>query len=283
MSATLATLGLRRFRLPRASVWAAVLTVTISSGCMTTMQGRKVRMELADVRARLDDIDKLDRDHKEQVVELRRVLDQATALLTANTNDVGAKEARAETGLSVLQEEVARLGQALDRQSRRAAEDESHFEARVAALERSEARIADKIAPLLPDDKEQLWKQSAERLTSGERDEGRRFYRAFIQRFPQDPRTSQAYLAIGLSYVQEKRFPNAVAELQGLLDKYPSSPEVPEAMWQLSQAFEQMKFCRDARSLLRDLVRRYPKSPVVGDAQKELKAVQRRAKATCTS
>ena len=283
MSATLAAPGLRRLRFPRASVWAAVLTVTITPGCMTTVQGRKVRTELADVRVRLDNIDALDRDHREQVAELRRVLDQATALLTANTNDVGAKETKAETDLSVLQERVARLGQALDQHSRRAAEDESRFEARVAALERGEARITDKIAPLLPDNKEQLWKQAAERLTSGERDEGRRFYRAFIQRFPQDPRASQARLAVGLSYVQEKRFPNAVAELQGLLDKYPSSPEVPEAMWQLSQAFEQMKFCTDARSLLRDLVRRYPKSPVVGDAQKELKAVQRRQKAACTS
>lgn len=257
--------------------------MTITPGCMTTIQGRKVRTELAAVDARLDDIDKLDRDHKDQVAELRRVLDQATTLLTANTNDVGAKEAKAETDLSVLQERVARLGQALDQQSGRAAEDESRFEARVAALQRSEARITDRIAPLLPDNKEQLWKQASERLTSGERDDGRRLYRAFIQRFPQDPRASQACLAVGLSYVQEKRFPNAVAELQGLLDKYSSSPEVPEAMWQLSQAFEQMKFCTDARSLLRDLVRRYPTSPVVGDAQKELKAVQRRPKATCIS
>jgi TolA-binding protein len=250
---------------------------------MTTIQGRKVRTELADVRVRLDDIDKLDRDHKEQVAELRRVLDQATALLTANTNDVGAKEAKAETDLSVLQDRVAQMAQALDQQGRRAAQDESRFEARVAALERGQARIIDKIAPPLPDNKEQLWGQAAERLSSGERDEGRRFYRAFIQRFPQDPRAPQAQLAVGLSYVQEKKLPNAVAEFQGLLDKYPSSPEVPEAMWQLSQAFEQMKFCTDARSLLRDLVRRYPKSPVVGDAQKELKAVQRRQKAACTS
>ena len=283
MSAIFATSGLSRFRPLRAGVWAAVLTVAIAPGCMTSMQGHKARTDLADVRIRLDDIDKLDRNHKEQVVELRSVLDQATALLTSNTNDVGAKEAKAEIDLSVLQERVARLGQAADQQRRREAEDENHFEARVSTLERSEARIADKIALLLPDDKDQLWGQAAERLTSGERDEGRRFYRAFILRFPQDPRASQAYLAVGLSYLEEKRFPNAVAELQGLLDKYPSSPEVPEAMWQLSQAFVQMNFCTDARSLLRDLVRRYPKSPVVGEAHKELKAVQRRPKATCTS
>lgn len=283
MSAILATSGHRRFRPLRAGVWAVVLTVAIASGCMTSMQEQRARTDLADVRIRLDDIDKLDRNHKEQVVELRSVLDQATALLTSNTNDVGAKEAKAEIDLSVLQGRVAQLGQAADQERRREAEDESQFEARVSALERSEARIADKIAPLLPDGKDQLWGQAAERLTSGERDEGRRFYRAFIQRFPQDPRASQAYLAVGLSYLEEKRFPNAVAELQGLLDKYPSSPEVPEAMWQLSQAFVRMNFCTDARSLLRDLVRRYPKSPVVGEAHKELKAVQRRPKATCTS
>ena len=100
----------------------------------------------------------------------------------------------------------------------------------------------------MPDDKEQLWTQAGQRLASGQRDDGRRFYRVFIQRFPQDPRAPQAYLAIGMSFVQESKYPNAAAEFQKVLNTYPSSPEVPEAMWQLSLAFVQLHFCTDARA-----------------------------------
>ena len=124
---------------------------------------------------------------------------------------------------------------------------------------------------------------SAQRLASGQRDDGRRFYRVFIQRFPADPRAAQAYLAIGMSFVQESKFPNAAAEFQKVLTVYPAAPEVPEAMWQLARAFVQLHFCTDARSLLGDLVKRYPKSPRAADAKTELKTIAKLPKSACTS
>ena len=151
------------------------------------------------------------------------------------------------------------------------------------AIEQTQTKIADKVALTLPDDKEQLWAQSAARLSAGQRDEARRFYRAFIQRFPQDPRAPQAYLVVGQSYAQESKFPNAAAEFQKVLDNYASSPEVPEAMWQLSLTFTQLKFCSDARALLMDLVKRYPKSPRVADAKAQVKQIARMPKGACTS
>ena len=54
----------------------------------------------------------------------------------------------------------------------------------------------------MPDDKDQLWVQAGQRLAAGQRDEGRRFYRTFIQRFPQDARAPQAYLVIGQSFIK---------------------------------------------------------------------------------
>ena len=105
----------------------------------------------------------------------------------------------------------------------------------------------------------------------------------FIQRFPADPRAAQAYLAIGMSFVQESKYPNAAAEFQKVLTVYPSAPEVPEAMWQLSLAFVQLHFCTDARSLLGDLVKRYPKSPRANDAKAELKTIAKLPKSSCTS
>ncbi|HEX3698989.1 MAG TPA: tetratricopeptide repeat protein [Polyangia bacterium] len=255
----------------------------LPAACVTSGEGDKMKTELGDLRARLDDIDKRDAEYKEQVARLRKVLDQATALLTRNSADVGAKAAKAETDIAALQGRIEELTHAQDQRDRQNTDDRTQLNNRLAALEQTQTKIVDKVAPSLPDDKDQLWQQASSRLSGGQRDEGRRFYRVFIQRFPQDPRASQAYLAIGNSFVAESKYPNAAAEFQKILDVYPRSPEVPEAMWQLSSAFVQLKFCTDARALLSDLVKRYPRSPRAAEAKSQIKQLGKMPKSSCTS
>jgi TolA-binding protein len=264
----------------------ALAAAALTPACVSSGEGEKMSAEIATLRARLDEIDKRDADYKEQVARLRKVLDQATALLTRNSADVGAKAAKAETDIAELQgriEELAHAAEQREQRDRQSTDDRTRLETRIAALEQTQTKIVDRVAPALPDDKEQLWTQAASRLAGGQRDDGRRFYRVFIQRFPDDPRSPQAYLAIGRSFVAENKYPNAAAEFQKVLDVYPRSPEVPEAMWQLSTAFVQLRFCTDARSLLSDLMKRYPKSPRAADAKNEIKQLARMPKGSCTS
>ena len=253
------------------------------SGCVTTTEGEKMQSDISALRTRLDEIDKRDREYKEQVIRLRKVLDEATALLTRNSADVGAKAAKAEQDIAAIQGRIEELAHNVDLENRQGVEARTQFEARLAALEQTQNKIVDRVAPEMPNDKEQLWAQAGQRLSSGQRDDGRRFYRVFIQRFPQDPRASQAHLAIGMSFVQESKYPNAAAEFQKVLQDYPTSPEVPEAMWQLSLSFVQLRFCGDAKALLSDLVKRYPKSARAGDARGELKSIAKLPKSSCTS
>jgi TolA-binding protein len=264
-------------------VIAALGAVAAGPACVTTSEGEKMQADIAGLRARLDEIDKRDKEYKEQVVRLRKVLDEATALLTRNSADVGAKAAKAEQDIAALQGRIEEISHGVELQSRQATDASSRLEGRLATLEQMQTKIVDKVAPTLPDDKDQLWTQAGQRLASGQRDDGRRFYRVFIQRFPQDPRASQAYLAIGMSFVQESKYPNAAAEFQKVMNVYPSAPEVPEAMWQLSAAFVQLHFCTDARALLTDLLKRYPKSARAADAKGELKSIAKLPKSACTS
>jgi len=251
--------------------------------CVTSTEGEKMQASIDTLRTRLDEIDKRDREYKEQVVRLRKVLDEATALLTRNSADVGAKAAKAEQDIQAIQGRIEELAHNVDLENRQGVEARTQFEARLAGLEQTQNKIVDRVAPEMPNDKDQLWAQAGQRLASGQRDDGRRFYRVFIQRFPQDPRASQAHLAIGMSFVQESKYPNAAAEFQKVLQDYPSSPEVPEAMWQLSLSFVQLRFCGDAKALLSDLVKRYPKSARAGDARGELKSIAKLPKSSCTS
>jgi TolA-binding protein len=272
----------RGLRLGRLALALAVLLAP-AAGCMTSGEGEKMQAEITDLRTRLDDIDKRDKEYKEQVVRLKKVLDEATSLLTRNSADVGAKAAKAEQDIAALQGRMEETSHAQEVQARQLADENNRLETRLAALEQTQTKIVDKVAPALPDDKDQLWTQASQRLASGQRDEGRRFYRVFIQRFPADPRAPQAYLAIGMSFVQESKFPNAAAEFQKILDTFPKSPEVPEAMWQLSHAFVELHFCTDARSLLGDLMKRYPHSARAADAKNELKSIAKLPKAACSS
>ena len=271
----------------RSAVGAFVLAAFVGGAggpaCMTTSEGEKMRADITSLKAKLDEIEKRDKDYKEQVVRLRTVLDQATKLLTRNSADVGAKAAKAEQDIAMLHGRIEELSHTMEQQNRQAVDERNRLETRLAALEQTQNKIVDKVAPTMPDDKEQLWQQAAQRLASGQRDDGRRFYRVFIQRFPADPRAAQAYLAIGMSFIQESKYPNAAAEFQKVLTVYPSAPEVPEAMWQLSLAFVQLHFCTDARALLGDLIKRYPKSPRANDAKAQLKTIAKLPKASCTS
>jgi TolA-binding protein len=259
------------------------LIVLAMPACLTVRQGEKMHADLAAVRARLDDLDRWDEEHRREVAELRSVLDQASALVAANDADVGAKEEKAEADISAMQQKVEDLTRALQTDGQQEREELNQSEARVATLEQSEARLVDRVSPTLPEDKEQLWQQAGERLASGQSEEARRFFHAFIRRFPEDPRSPRAYLEVGRSFALERQFPRAAAELQRVLDVYPRSPEVPEAIWQLSMAFVELRFCTDARTLLRDLAKRYPNSSPAMRAQREIKTIKRLPRNACTS
>ena len=252
-------------------------------GCVTSSEGDLMHHDIAELKTRLDAIDKRDAEYKAQVVRLKKVLDDATALLARNSADVGAKAAKNESDIAAVVGRIEELNHTLEQQTRLNDDARSRFETRLAAIEQTQGKIGDKVGLNMPDDKEQLWAQAGQRLSSGQRDEGRRFYRTFIQHITQDARATQAYLAIGQSLSQESKYPYAAAEFQKILDNYSSSAEVPEAMWQLALTFTQLKFCSDARALLGDLVKRYPRSKRAGDARGELKTMAKLPKSACTS
>jgi tetratricopeptide (TPR) repeat protein len=217
----------------------------------------------------------------EQVARLRKVLDEATALLTRNSADVGARVAKNETDIAQASGHIEEAKHLLAELQKRIGEDA----ARLAELEQGQQKIVERVAPSIPEDKESLWKDIQSRLAGGMREDARRFLRAFVQRFPQDGRGAQAQILIGQSFAVEGKHANAISEYQKVMASYPRAPEVPEAMWLLGEAFVQMKFCKDSQAVFDDMVRRYPKSPRVTEAKKRVRDLQQilKDKKLCTS
>ena len=247
------------------------LLVALAAGCVTSGTGDAMRADINRLSERVEVLEKRGAEAEVQTERLRKILDEATALLSRNNADVGTRVQKAEMDLGAVTGKIEEAKFLLE-QLQKAQTDET---ARLTALEQGQAKIVDRVAPAMAEDKETLWKQAQERMTGGMREDARRFFRGYIQRFPQDARTPQAHLEIGRSYALETKQTQAVAEYNRVLEAFPKSPEVPEAMWLMAQAYIDLKFCRDATALLQDLGRRYPKSPRANEAKNRLKDVQK--------
>jgi TolA-binding protein len=264
-------------RLPAA---LALLGVALA-GCVTSGQGEKMSTDIAQLRQRLDTMEVRDRDINEKVAKLRKVLDEATALLGRNSADLGARVAKNETDIAAMTGKVEEAKYLVGELQKQVNADATV----VAQLQQNQQRIVDRVAPTMPDDKEALWTEAQKRLAGGQREDARRFLRSFVQRFPSDPRAPQAVLQVGISFVQELKYSNAVAEFSNLIQRFPRSPEVPEAMWQLAESFVVLKFCGDAKAMYQDLAKRYPKSPRARQVKERLRSLHKiaRDKNQCTS
>lgn len=240
-----------------------------------------MKRDIAKLVERVETMEKRGADAEEQMARLRKILDEATNLLGRNSADVGARVQKNEMELGALAGKIEEAKHLLEQMSKKQTEDS----ARLATLEQGQQKIVDRVAPAMAEDKETLWKQAQERNSGGMREDARRFFRGYIQRFPQDPRAAQAYLEIGRSYALEGKHTQAAAEYQKVLDTFPKAPEVPEAMWLLGQSFVDLKFCTDARALLQDLIKRYPRSQRANDAKQRIRDLQKlaRDKKVCTS
>jgi TolA-binding protein len=261
---------------------AALMLLSVSlAGCVTSGEGDRMRQDIAQLRQRLDTMEVRDRDINEKVAQLRSVLGEATALLGRNSADLGARVTKNESDIAAMTgkvEEAKYLAGELQKQV-------SSASSTLGQIQQSQQRIADRVAPTIPEDKETLWKEAQRRLADGQREDARRFLRSFIQRFPDDARSPQGLLQVGLSFVQELKHSNAVAEFSNLIQRFPRAPEVPEAMWQLAESFVVLKFCGDAKAMYQDLAKRYPKSPRARQTKERLHDLQKIAhdKSQCTS
>ena len=259
----------------------AVLIALAASGCVTSWQGKAMRRDTAQLRERIEAMEKRGAEAEEQMARLRTILDEATSLLSRNNADVGARVQKNEMDVGALAGKIEEARHLVEVVSKQQAEDT----ARLAALESGQQKIVDRVAPAMAEDKDTLWKQAQERMAGGMREDARRFFRGFIQRFPQDARAPQAHIEVGRSYALEGKHTQAVAEFQRVMASFPKAPEVPDAMWLTAESFLALKFCTDARAFLQDLLRRYPRAPQASEARARLKEVQKmvRDKRACNS
>jgi TolA-binding protein len=263
------------------SILMAVIAVLATGGCVTSGEGDRMRSDIAQLRDRLDAMDRRDAEINEQVARLRKVLDEAKGLLQRNSADLGTKVEKNQAEMAVLTGQIEEAKHLLDELQRKVNDQTS----RLGGLENTQSKIVETLPAAIPEDKETLWREAQARMNGGKRDDARRFFRSFVGRFRDDPRAPQAQILLGQSFAVEGKHTLAVAEYIKVIDSYANKPEAPEAMWLLAQSDVELHLCSDARQILQDLTRRYPKSARVADVKVKLRELQRIAKDKryCTS
>src|SRR6516162_6616140 len=130
----------RRRGAARAVLGGLVLGALVApqAACVSSGEGEKMQADIKDLRSRLDEIDKRDKEYKEQVVRLRTVLDEATKLLTRNSADVGAKAAKSEQDIAAMQGRLDEMTHAEEMQARQLADENNRLETRLGALEQTQ-------------------------------------------------------------------------------------------------------------------------------------------------
>ena len=210
----------RRRRARAGRAWSAVRALP---ACVTTVaRARRCAPTSPTCARKLDEIDKRDKEYKEQVVRLRKVLDQATKLLTRNSADVGAKAAKAEQDIAVLQGRIEELAHTMELAEpaggRRAqpAGDAAGGAGADAEQDRRQGR-----ARRCPTTRNSCGsrRRSASRRASATTAAGSTACSSSASR--RTRARAQAYLAIGMSFVQESKYPNAAAEFQKVLHGLP--------------------------------------------------------------
>jgi len=270
----------RRARLSLGPVRLALLLAGLGA-CVTSGEGEKMQRDIDRLKQRVDAMDRRDAEINEQVARLRKVLDQATALLSRNSADIGSRVDKNTADLAAASGQIEEAKHSLDELQRKLTDQNG----RLAQLEQTQSKIVDRVAPTIPEDKETLWKEAQTRLAGGMRDDARRFLNSFIQRFPQDPRAPQALILVGQSYATEGKHQLAAGAFGKVLDTFPKAAEVPDAMWFMGQSYAELKFCSDSIAILNDLVKRFPKSARVNDAKTKLRELHKiqKDKKFCTS
>ncbi len=101
-----------------------------------------------------------------------------------------------------------------------------------------------------------------------------RDFRGFIQKYPSDALTPNAFYWLGESYYATMNYPVAVEAFQHLLTQFPQSEKAPDALLKLGYCQIELKQVPQAKATLTAVGSKYPGSKAASLAKERLRQIQ---------
>lgn len=112
-------------------------------------------------------------------------------------------------------------------------------------------------------------------LRAGRFLESARAFEDFIQKYPNNELTDNAYYWLGESYYVKRQYPQALAAFQSLTSKFPNSTKAPDSWLKIGYSYYEMDDLAKADENLKKVINNYPNSSVARLAQNRLRQLQR--------
>ena len=112
-------------------------------------------------------------------------------------------------------------------------------------------------------------------LRAGRFLESARAFEDFIQKYPNNELTDNAYYWLGESYYVKRQYPQALSAFQSLTEKFPSSAKAPDSWLKIGYSYYEMDDFIKADENLRKVMNNYPNSSIARLAKNRLRQLQR--------
>ena len=105
--------------------------------------------------------------------------------------------------------------------------------------------------------------------------ESARAFEDFIQKYPNNELTDNAYYWLGESYYVKRQYPQALAAFQALTQKFPNSSKAPDSWLKIGYSYYEMDDLIKADEGLNKVIDTYPNTDVAKLAKGRLRQLQR--------
>jgi tol-pal system protein YbgF len=144
-----------------------------------------------------------------------------------------------------------------------------------AASATAAAPAAGSSTPAAPDAASQAAYDAAfKALRAGDYAQASRGFRSFIQQYPDNSLTPNAWYWLGESYYVTMNYPVALEAFQRLLSQFPQSEKAPDALLKVGYSQLELKQTDAGKATLQSVAAKYPSSRAAGLAQERLRRLQ---------
>lgn len=115
-------------------------------------------------------------------------------------------------------------------------------------------------------------------LKAGRFNESARLFEDFIQKYPNNDLTDNAYYWLGESYYVSRNYPPALAAFQNLQQQFPLSDKLPDGLLKIGYTYHELEDYAQAKQALQRVVDSFPGQPVARLAEKRLNLLRNSGK-----
>src|SRR5256884_510291 len=237
-----------------------LLVALCSAACVTTAQeGDQMRQDIAALRADLKkemDATAADRQKDQQRAKaLQDALDQLSRAARKSGADLAVDVEKNQNDLAALRGQLEVIQHRLDALEKTGQEQQQTLEAAnqfLAQQKKEQER---------PTDRGALYNLARQRLDQGQTTKARELFQDFLARYPKDELAANAQYWLGETVYAEKKWDDAIVEVQRGLKDHKGSDKVPDALLKIGMSFQAQGDCQNALLFFDEVVQAHKSSP----------------------